>query len=85
MQAGITRFETAFAGLGGCPFIPGAAGNVSTEDALEMLTAMGIETGLDVDRTILIGKRVEEILQCRGDSYVLRAGRSKDLIPSARP
>jgi hydroxymethylglutaryl-CoA lyase len=48
LQAGITRFDTSIGGLGGCPFAPGAAGNVATEDVVFMLHEMGIETGIDL-------------------------------------
>lgn len=80
MQAGITWFDTSFAGVGGCPFVPGAAGNVSTEDVLHMLNEMNIETGIDLDNTILISKMLVKILGHSTDSYILRAGKSKDLI-----
>nr|WP_300093428.1 hydroxymethylglutaryl-CoA lyase [Sedimentibacter sp.] len=80
MQAGITWFDTSFAGVGGCPFVPGAAGNVSTEDVLHMLDEMNIETGIDLDNTILISKMLVKILGHSTDSYILRAGKSKDLI-----
>ncbi len=49
MQAGITRFDTSAGGLGGCPFAPGATGNVATEDVVNMLHTMGIQTGIDLD------------------------------------
>ncbi|OLN23043.1 hydroxymethylglutaryl-CoA lyase [Domibacillus antri] len=48
LQAGVTRFDTSIGGLGGCPFAPGAAGNVATEDVVFMLHEMGIETGIDL-------------------------------------
>lgn len=48
MEAGITVFDSSAAGLGGCPFAPGAAGNLATEDLLYMLDGMGIETGVDL-------------------------------------
>lgn len=80
IKAGFTHFDTSFAGLGGCPFIPGAAGNLSTEDALHMLDLMEVETGIDLDRVIGLGKQVAEMVGHRADSYVLRAGKSKDLI-----
>lgn len=80
MQAGITWFDTSFAGVGGCPFVPGAAGNVSTEDVLHMLNEMNIETGIDLDNTIQISKMLVKILGHSTDSYILRAGKSKDLI-----
>jgi hydroxymethylglutaryl-CoA lyase len=48
LQTGINRFDTSVGGLGGCPFAPGAAGNVATEDVVFMLHEMGIETGIDL-------------------------------------
>ncbi len=48
LQAGITRFDTSAGGLGGCPFAPGATGNVATEDVVQMFDVMGIQTGIDV-------------------------------------
>lgn len=47
MQFGITRFDTSLGGLGGCPYAPGAAGNVATNDVLYLLDGLGIETGID--------------------------------------
>jgi hydroxymethylglutaryl-CoA lyase len=49
MQAGIDRFDTSAGGLGGCPFAPGASGNVASEDAVFMLSQMGISTGIQLD------------------------------------
>lgn len=48
LQVGITRFDTSAGGLGGCPFAPGAAGNVATEDVIYMLEEMNIDTGVDL-------------------------------------
>ena len=48
MMAGVTRFETSVGGLGGCPFAPDSAGNTATEDAINMIHAMGIQTGVDL-------------------------------------
>ncbi|MDN4607347.1 hydroxymethylglutaryl-CoA lyase [Sporosarcina highlanderae] len=50
LQAGIDRFDTSAGGLGGCPFAPGATGNIATEDVVNMLDSMGIETGIDVEK-----------------------------------
>lgn len=50
MQYGITKFETATGGLGGCPFAPGASGNSATEDLYYMLNEMGIETNINIDK-----------------------------------
>jgi len=80
MQAGMTQFDASFGGLGGCPFVPGAAGNVSSEDVINMLDEMGIETGVDVLKVMNLSRKVSEILGHGMDSYVLRAGRSCDLI-----
>ncbi len=80
MDAGITQFDTSFAGLGGCPFVPGAAGNVATEDVVHMCGEMGVETGVDIDKCIAVAKRVRELVAHDTDSYILRAGKSKDLI-----
>ena len=49
LEEGITMFDSAMAGMGGCPFVPGAKGNIATEDLLYMLHDMGIETGYDLD------------------------------------
>ncbi len=59
---GIRDFDSAIAGLGGCPYAPGAAGNVATEDLVYMLHGMGIETGLDLDKLIEAGKIAERIV-----------------------
>jgi hydroxymethylglutaryl-CoA lyase len=52
LQTGVDRFETAAGGLGGCPFAPGAAGNTSTEDMVNMLHRMGIATGIDLEKLL---------------------------------
>lgn len=82
MEAGMTRFDSSFGGLGGCPFVPGAAGNISSEDVIHMMDEMGIETGIDVLKVMALSRKVGELLGHGLDSYVLRAGRSKDLIAS---
>ena len=82
MEAGMTQFDTSFGGLGGCPFVPNAAGNISTEDVLNMCDESGIETGIDITKIINLSKRVRELLNHDLESYILRAGRAKDLILS---
>ncbi len=47
LECGLTQFDTAFGGLGGCPFVEGAAGNIATEDTLYLLAALGVATGVD--------------------------------------
>lgn len=51
-KSGVTIFETAVSGIGGCPFAPGAAGNVATEDVVYLFERMGIKTGIDFDKLI---------------------------------
>lgn len=52
IEAGITTLDSSLAGLGGCPFAPGASGNIVTEDLVFMLEAMGITTGIDIDKLL---------------------------------
>lgn len=73
MEAGIDKIDTSLAGLGGCPYIKGATGNISTEDVLFMLDSMGIETGMDFDKILAAGARIVELVQGEGiDSYQQR-------------
>jgi len=55
MEAGVRVFDSSVSGLGGCPYAPGAAGNVATEDLVYLLDGMGMETGVDLDRLIAAG------------------------------
>ena len=80
MQSGFSRFDSSFAGVGGCPFVPGAAGNVATEDVIHMCDEMGVETGIDLDRAMAVSRQLVELLGHTADSYLLRAGKSKDLF-----
>ena len=60
-RAGISSFDTAFAGLGGCPFAPGATGNTATEDAVWMFERMGVETGLDMTALLQLARRAAHL------------------------
>ena len=60
MQVGVAHFDTAFGGMGGCPFIKGASGNISTEDMVFMLGQMGIETGVDIEKIAVISRYLVE-------------------------
>jgi hydroxymethylglutaryl-CoA lyase len=62
LALGISDFDSSIGGLGGCPYAPGAAGNVATEDLVYMLHGMGIETGLDLDKLIEAAKLAEKII-----------------------
>jgi len=59
LQAGIDSFESSLGGLGGCPFIPGASGNVPTEDMVFMFDEMGISTGINFGNLVLLGRWLE--------------------------
>jgi len=60
LEAGITRFDTSLGGLGGCPFIPGATGNVATEDVVYALEQLGVETGIDRRNVAAASRRISE-------------------------
>ena len=61
VESGIRRFDASIAGLGGCPFAPGASGNVATEDVVMMLEQMGFATGIDLDALLLASDLAEEL------------------------
>ncbi len=80
INSGITRFDAAFSAIGGCPYAPGASGNVCSEDLVHMLEEMGIDTGIDLDKAIEISKKVKTLVGHNTDSYLLRAGKVSDII-----
>ena len=73
LNLGLAVFDASVSGLGGCPYAPGAAGNVATEDLLYMLNGMGLETGVDLDRLIAAGVFICEKLGRQTQSRVARA------------
>jgi len=74
LQAGITTFDASVAGLGGCPYAPGAAGNLATEDLVYTLHGMGIETGIDLEKLWQAGQVAEAIVGRELPGKVHRAG-----------
>lgn len=70
---GVTVFDTSVSGLGGCPYAPGASGNVATEDVVYMLTGMGVETGIDLDLLLEASLYISEQLNRPPQSKVARA------------
>lgn len=62
LRLGVTRFDTSFGGLGGCPFIPGATGNVASEDVVNLLGAMGVATGVDLGGLCLVSETAADLL-----------------------
>jgi hydroxymethylglutaryl-CoA lyase len=75
LQQGVTVFDGSIGGLGGCPYAPGASGNVSTEDLVNMLEEMGIETGIDLQRLIDCAKYAGEIIQRNLPGHLIHAGK----------
>ncbi|GAB3655245.1 hydroxymethylglutaryl-CoA lyase [Glycomyces tarimensis] len=74
MDRGIVEFDASVGGLGGCPFAPGASGNVATEEVVHMLHDMGVETGIDLDALVHTAGLAQQIVGRKLDSGVLRAG-----------
>lgn len=74
-QAGITRFDAALGGLGGCPFAPGATGNVCTEDLVHMFEAMGVNTGVNLDALLEIAATLPELVGHDVPGQVVKAGK----------
>ncbi len=75
LRCGVTRFDTALAGMGGCPFIPGATGNISTEDTVYLLDSLGVKTGIDLDAVAAVSQRVEGFLGKRFSGKMHRLAR----------
>ncbi|WP_174302191.1 hydroxymethylglutaryl-CoA lyase [Caulobacter sp. S45] len=62
LEVGITTLDASLGGLGGCPFAPGASGNIVTEDLVFMLQAMGLKTGIDLERLVEVRRRLADWL-----------------------
>jgi hydroxymethylglutaryl-CoA lyase len=77
LQTGITTFDASAGGLGGCPFAPGAAGNVATEDLLYMLHGLGIETGVDLDAVAEASRGIARALNHPLASRYVAAGQAR--------
>jgi hydroxymethylglutaryl-CoA lyase len=73
LEAGATQFDSSVGGLGGCPYAPGASGNVATEDMVSMLHAMGVETGIDLEALLGVTLFAGEIIGRSLDGRVQRA------------
>jgi len=74
LRAGITTFDASVAGIGGCPFAPEAAGNISTEDTVHMLHEMGYETGIDLERLIEAARLAQRVVGHELPGQVMKAG-----------
>jgi len=84
LEAGIRRFDASLGGLGGCPFAPGATGNISTEDTVFLLETMGVSTGIDIDALLALRTDVEKWLpKDRFSGAIARAGLPKTFSTAA--
>ncbi|MBS0475267.1 MAG: hydroxymethylglutaryl-CoA lyase [Proteobacteria bacterium] len=79
--AGIDRYDASLGGVGGCPYAPGATGNICTEDLVHMLDTMGVATGVDVDRLLVCAARLPAMLVHDIPGAVVRAGKSDSRYP----
>jgi hydroxymethylglutaryl-CoA lyase len=76
LQLGVTHFDASIGGLGGCPFAPGASGNVCSEDLVHCLHAMGVSTGIDLDRLVDVSRQVERVVGRPLPGQIVKAGPS---------
>jgi hydroxymethylglutaryl-CoA lyase len=74
LELGITEYDASVGGLGGCPYAPGASGNVATEEVAHMLHDMGVQTGIDLESLIEVARMTEKMVNRQLPSGVLRAG-----------
>jgi hydroxymethylglutaryl-CoA lyase len=74
LEAGVDSFESSFGELGGCPVPPGSTGNIASEDLISMLHEMGVDTGVDLDALIEVGRELQRVLGRPLGSHVLTAG-----------
>lgn len=82
VQGGITRLDGSLGGLGGCPYAPGASGNICSEDAVHMLDAMGYDTGIDLTKLLNVARHLPAIVGHDVPGQVAKAGRITDLHPA---
>jgi hydroxymethylglutaryl-CoA lyase len=80
LERGVTRFDASIGGLGGCPYAPGASGNVATEDLVHMVEDLGVSTGISLDGLIAAAHLAEEIVGRRLPGQVMRSGPRSQLV-----
>jgi hydroxymethylglutaryl-CoA lyase len=81
LHNGIERFDGSLGGLGGCPYAPGASGNISSEDSVHMLEAMGFDTGIDLLRLLAIARELPFMVDHDVPGQMIKAGLPLDLHP----
>ncbi len=85
MEVGIDTFDTSLGGLGGCPIMRGASGNIATEEMVYLCREMGIETGVDLDGVRDASRTMATFLERELPSRVLAAGTREELVARNRP
>jgi hydroxymethylglutaryl-CoA lyase len=80
LACGVGQFDTAMAGMGGCPFVAGAAGNIATEDTVHLLESMGISTGVDLAKVSKCSHRLEDYLGKQFPGKMHRLLQLEDLV-----
>jgi hydroxymethylglutaryl-CoA lyase len=82
LDAGIDRFDASLGGIGGCPYAPGASGNVCTEELVHMLALMGYDTGVDQERLLALSGTLPSLIGHDVPSQILKAGPRSRLHPA---
>jgi hydroxymethylglutaryl-CoA lyase len=85
LEMGISTYDTSIGGTGGCPYAPGAAGNLATEDLASMCMEMGIETGVDLDKLVDAGALAQELIGHKLTGRRLQAALGRRAPGEARP
>jgi hydroxymethylglutaryl-CoA lyase len=80
LERGVSRFDASVGGLGGCPYAPGASGNIATEDLVHMVEDLGIPTGISLDHLIAAAHLAEQVVGRRLPGQVMRAGPRTQLV-----
>ena len=84
LQEGIDTFDSSVGGLGGCPVVPNGTGNIPTEDLVNMLHEMGIETGIEIEGVLAAARIMQEFLKRPLPSYILAAGTREQVYQRSR-
>jgi hydroxymethylglutaryl-CoA lyase len=83
LQLGVRDFDASVGGLGGCPYAPGASGNIATEELVYMVEDMGVSTGVDLSAMIDAAATAERLVGHKLPSQVLRAGPRTRTVPAS--
>ena len=81
LNAGIDRFDASLGGLGGCPYAPGASGNICTEDLVHMFERMGLDTGVDLDHLLTVASALPALVGHDVPGAILKAGKADRRYP----